>query len=121
MTSADTNAYTDRTRPMNAHNQPVSEQYRIAAKDWVAKDAAANMLEECKSAVLSQMMARLGDIPVSHAERTVKASDEWQDFVTKMVQAREAANLAKVRCEYLRMKFQEWNSESATKRAEMRL
>ena len=102
-------------------NQPISEQFRLSAKDWVEKDSAANLLEETKSAVLSQMMARLGDIPVSHAERTVKASEEWKDYITKMVKAREAANLAKVRCEYIRMKFHEQNSSEATKRAEMRL
>ncbi|RZN19496.1 hypothetical protein [Bradyrhizobium sp. Leo121] len=107
---------------MNAHtNQPISEQFRLAAKDWVEKDSAANLLEETKSAVLSQMMTRLGDVPVSHAERSVKSSEEWLDFVKKMVRAREAANLAKVRCEYIRMKFQEWSSYNATKRAEMRL
>jgi putative sterol carrier protein len=107
---------------MNAQpNHPISEQYRLAAKDWVEKDSAANLLEETKSAVMSQMMARLGDIPVSHAERAVKSSEQWMDFITKMVRAREAANLAKVRCEFIRMKFQEWSSFNATKRAEMRL
>jgi putative sterol carrier protein len=102
-------------------NNPISEQYRLIAKDWVEKDSAANLLEETKSAVLSQMMARLGDIPVSHAERTVKSSEEWMDFITKMVRAREAANLAKVRCEFIKMKFSEWQSHNANKRAEMRL
>lgn len=107
---------------MNIQAQnPISEQYRLVAKDWVEKDSAASLLEETKSAVLSQMMARLGDIPVSHAERSVKSSEEWMDFITKMVRAREAANLAKVRCEFIRMKFHEQNSFEATRRAEMKL
>lgn len=107
---------------MNAQaNHPISEQFRLVAKDWVEKDSAANLLEETKSAVLSQMMARLGDIPVSHAERAVKSSEQWMDFVTKMVRAREAANLAKVHCEFIKMKFSEWQSHNANKRAEMRL
>lgn len=107
---------------MNAHsNLPWSEQYRVAAKAWVELDKAATMLEETKSAVLSQKMAALGDIPVSHAERQVKASDEWLDFVKSMVDARSQANLKKVQLEYLRMKFQEWNSENANRRAEARL
>jgi len=102
-------------------NSPISEQYRLEAENWVALDSAANLLEETKSAVLSQMMARLGDIPVSHAERAVKSSEEWATYVTKMVKAREKSNLAKVRCEYMRMKFSEWQSENANRRAEMRL
>lgn len=107
---------------MNARaDLPVSEQFRITAKQWVELDRAATMLEETKSAVLSQKMNALGDIPVSHAERTVKASPEWSDFIKTMVDARTQANLKKVQMEYLRMKFQEWNSENANRRAEMKL
>ena len=102
-------------------NMPVSEQFRVTAKHWVELDRAATMLEETKSAVLSQKMNALGDIPVSHAERTVKASPEWSDFIKTMVDARTQANLKKVQMEYLRMKFSEWQSENANKRAEMRL
>lgn len=107
---------------MNAQsNLPWAEQYRIAAKAWVELDKAATMLEETKTAVLSQRMAALGDMPVSHAERAVKASPEWQDFIKSMVDARSQANLKKVQLEYLRMKFMEWNSENANRRAEARL
>lgn len=102
-------------------NMPISEQFRVTAKQWVELDRAATMLEETKSAVLSQKMNALGDIPVSHAERTVKASPEWSDFIKTMVDARTQANLKKVQMEYLRMKFSEWQSENANKRAEMRL
>lgn len=102
-------------------NTMLSEQFRLAAKAWVDLDSAANMLEETKSAVLSQKMAALGDMPVSRAELQIKASDEWQEFVARMVKAREAANLAKVRLEWIRMKFSEQQSLEATKRAEMKL
>jgi hypothetical protein len=103
------------------NSRPLSEQYRLAAKTWVELDAAANLLEETKSAVLSQRMAQQGDVPVSRAELTVKASPEWAEFVTRMVKAREAANLAKVKLEWLRMRFSEAQSFEATKRAEMKL
>ncbi|MCS3690903.1 hypothetical protein ABIF26_006406 [Bradyrhizobium elkanii] len=107
---------------MNAGaNLPLSEQYRLAAKSWVVLESAANLLEETKSAVLSQMMSKLGDIPVSHAERAVKSSDEWREFITKMVEARGEANMAKVKCEYIKMKFSEQQSSQATRRAEMKL
>jgi hypothetical protein len=102
-------------------NKPLSEQFRLAAKQWVDLDSAANMLEETKSAVLSQKMAALGDVAVSRAELSVKATPEWHDYVTKMVKAREAANLAKVKLEWLRMRFSEAQSFEATRRAEMKL
>lgn len=102
-------------------NQPLSEQYRIAAKAWVDLDGAARLLEECKTAVLAQKMKAMGDMPAAHSEREVKASVEWRDFIEKMVKARTDANLAKVKLEWVRMKHSEWMSANATKRAEMRL
>ena len=102
-------------------NLPLSEQYRLVAKRWVDADSAANLLEETKSAVLAKMMAQRGDMPVSKAEMQVKASDEWTDFVTKMVNARQSAALLKVQMAYIQMKASEWMSENATKRAEMKL
>lgn len=99
----------------------LSEQFRLAAKDWCEKDAAASLLEETKSSVLSQRMVALGDMPVSKAEMTVKASQEWREFIESMVDARRDANMAKVKVEWLRMRFQEWSSQQANERAEKRL
>lgn len=100
---------------------PLSEQYRVIAKKWVDADSAATLLEETKSAVLSQKMMAQGEMPVSRAEMIVKASDDWQEHVKKMVDARKRANLLKANLEYIRMKFSEWQSAEATKRAEMKL
>ena len=102
-------------------NTPLSEQFRLAARDWVDKDSAASMLEETKSAVLSQRMAALGDMAVSKAELAVKATPEWAEHVASIVKAREAANLAKVKMEWVRMRFNEWQSDAANRRAEMKL
>jgi len=102
-------------------NLPLSEQFRVIAKKWVDADAAASMLEETKSSVLAQMMAGQGDMPVSRAEMNVKASNEWREYVKSMVEAREKASLLKVQLEYIRMRFHEWQSHEATKRAEMKL
>jgi uncharacterized coiled-coil DUF342 family protein len=105
---------------MNSNN-PISEQYRLASLKWVKANAAADLLEETKSAVLSQKMAALGDMPVSHAERAVKSSPAWQEHIEKIVDARREANELKVEADYLRMKFYEWQSHEATARVEARL
>ena len=102
-------------------NAPLSEQFRIIAKRWVDAGAAASLLEESKSAFLSQLMASMGDMPVSKAEMSVKASEKWTTYVTQMVDARKNAALLKVQLEYIRMRFHEWQSYEATKRAEMKL
>lgn len=98
-----------------------SEQYRIAAKSWVELDGVARMLEETKTAILSKKMKALGDMPSSHAEREVKASDEWHDFIKAMVDARTAANLSRVKMEYVKMKHMEAQSVEANQRHEARL
>jgi hypothetical protein len=102
-------------------NAPLSEQFRLAAEEWVDADSAANLLEETKGAVLSRMMAAYGDIAVSRAEMNVKASDAWMDHLQKMLAAREKAALLKVKVVYIKMRFQEWQSAEANNRAEMRL
>lgn len=102
-------------------NLPISEQYRLTAKEWVEADAAANLLEETKTAVLAQHMKAMGDMPVSKAEMAVKSTADWHQYLTEMVEARKRANLLKVKMEWVRMKFMEWNSENATRRAEMKL
>ena len=99
---------------------PAEAWYEVAER-WVTLDAAAEMLAEGKSAFLSQKMAALGDIPVSKAELTVKASAEWADYIKKMVRAREQANLAKVEAEFLKMKFSEHMSKDANARTEARM
>lgn len=98
---------------------PLSEQFRIAAEAWSDKEAAANVLEQTKSAFLAKKKAELGDIPDAHSERIVKASLEWLDYITSMCNARQAANHARVRVEVIRMRFFEYNSQEANKRKEM--
>jgi hypothetical protein len=99
----------------------ISEKFRIIAKRWVDADSAANMLEETKTSVLAKRMADLGDMPVSRAEMTVKASDEWHEYIRAMVDARTTAARLKVQMEFIRMQFHEWQSHEATRRAEMKL
>lgn len=104
-----------------ASNLPISEQFRLTARNWVDAEAAASLLEDTKSAFLSQKMQAYADMPVSKAEALVKASPEWREYVEKMVAARKQANLLKVKLEWIRMKFSEAQSFEATRRAEMRL
>jgi hypothetical protein len=102
-------------------NAPLSEQYRLAADEWVDANSAANFLEETKSAVLSRMMAAYGDIAVSRAEMNVKASDAWMDHLKKILAAREKADRLRINVDYIKMRHSEWQSAEANNRAEMRL
>lgn len=106
---------------MSESNQPLSEQYRLVAKAWVEADGAARMLEEAKTAVLAQWVKGHGDMAVNAAEREVKSSPQWEEYIGKMVEARTKANLKKVQLEFIRMRSSEHQSMEASKRAEMRL
>ena len=103
------------------NDRPQSEVYREAAMRWADLDAAARMLEEGKSAVLSQRMAALGDMPVSKAELTVKASEFWSDYIKKMVRAKTEANKARIEMEFTKMQAWERQSAEAYERQEMRM
>lgn len=102
-------------------DETFSEKFRLAAIEYVKAEAIASLKEELKSATLSQMMQKLGDIAVNKAERDVKASKEWSDYIENMVELRKQANEAKYKVEVAKMEFNEWQSQQATARAEMRL
>jgi hypothetical protein len=102
-------------------NLPLSEQYRVAADQWVDADAAASILEELKTATLNQRMLALGEMAVNRAEMLVKGSPEWRTYIQEMVAARTKANKLKVRMEELRMRYGETQSEEASRRAELRM
>lgn len=105
--------------------RPLSEQYRLAAKAWVEAEAAAQLFEDLKTVTLENYKQTLieteGDMPDSHAERRVKARPEWAQYIKDMVAARKEANFARVRVEWIKMKFSEWQSRDANSRAELRM
>lgn len=102
-------------------NKPLSEQYAEIGAQWVDADAAAEILEQTKSAFLSQKMLLYAGQPLNRSEAMVKASAEWVDYIDKAVKARKRANLLKVQMETLRMRHREWVGEDANRRVEARL
>lgn len=98
-----------------------SDRYREAGEHWADTEAAASLLEDCKSATMAQWQTELGDMPVNRAEQTVKASPRYRAYVVDMVEARRQANLAKVRLEAIRMKAMEYQGREANQRTELRI
>lgn len=106
---------------MDGDNRPWSEQYRIAGERWSDLEAAAQLLEDCKSAVLAQKVAEQGDIAINRAEANVKSSRFWKDHVEKIVEARRLANRAKIELEFIKMRYYETSGQDANRRAELRI
>jgi hypothetical protein len=106
---------------LSDREQPISEKFRLVAKAWVDAEAAAQLLEETKTASLSQRQLALGDMPVSRSEMIVKASPEWHEHLEKIVAARAAANMKKVQMEYLRIKERELDRADWAARSERKM
>lgn len=101
--------------------KPISEQYRLAALEWVQLDAAARMLDEGKSAYIAQQINLQGDMSHAKADRIVRSSKAYSDYIKNMVNAKTSANKAKVELEYIRMKHMENTSAEANARSERKL
>ena len=106
---------------MDGDNRPLSQIFAEKAYDWTQLEAAAQLLEDTKSLIMSQRQAALGDMPVNKAEQIIKASQDWYDHVVTIVDARTAANVAKMELETIKMQHSEWQSQQANARAELKL
>lgn len=102
-------------------SEALSKKYWECSKEWLEHNKTAHFMEEMKSATLSQMMMKQGDVPVSKAEMLVKASEEWAEYIKLMCASRASANEAKCKIEFIRMKAAEQQSAEATARLEMKL
>ena len=93
---------------------------------WADAQNASNLLERTWESVKAEMilvMRETGDdekkLPWNEAELRAKASDEWQNHTYAMVEARYKANVARVRYDALKAKFDALRTAEASRRAEL--
>ena len=108
-------------REMPVSERPISEEFRVVAKQWVDADAAASLLEDTKSAMFSQLVLGSADTSIARAEHTARASEAYREHIAKMTEARRAANLLKVQMKYIEMRYGEWQSRDANARKERQM
>ena len=121
--------------------RPISEKFRIVAKQWAEANAAAKLLEETRQSVFSRLVMnrreeRLAAVDaknvtgkkpwtdagsVATCEHIARASDEYQEHVYEMCKARAKADLLRVQMKYLEMVFSEWQSSDANARRERQM
>ena len=92
-----------------------------AGDDWADKDAAAILLEQTKSSVLANLAIASGCKTVSEAERHALASPDYRFHVEHLVEARKAANKARVKYQAIQTLAELRRSQESTRRQEMRL
>lgn len=95
------------------------EKLVTSGEAWATANASADMLEEVKKSVLSQIMQ---DYEGSHAakESLALADDRYRAHIKAMVEARREANLARVKWEAQKMYAELVRTKAASERAAMR-
>lgn len=88
---------------------------------WADAEAAAAMLEETRKSVLAQQMNEHSDKALGRAEALALASETYRHHIRAMVEARHAANKAKVIYEGAKALMELARSAEATRRTEMGL
>lgn len=92
-----------------------------AGEDWADKEAAAALLEETLKTVKAKLMNECQAASIAAKEMLALADDEYKAFVTGMVQARKAANKAKVKYDSAKVLAELRRSQESTRRAELTL
>lgn len=92
-----------------------------AGDDWADKEAAADLLEETKKSVLADLMIKASASTAAAKEMYALADPIYRTFIEGMVNARKAANKAKVRYDSARMLAEHRRSQEATERAKINL
>lgn len=97
-----------------------------AGERWADLDGAANALEESRKSQLAKLTLDFLEgvttgksMPVTQSEIRALASEEYAAHVTQMVDARKAANRARVRYDMAKMNLELMRTAQATLRAEM--
>ena len=101
----------------------VYHQMQHLGNKWADAHAEAEMLEEAKKCVLATITLHYiedGNAK-SAAEVQAYASQEYQDHIKKMVEARRRANLAKIELESIKTHLNLTRTYEATRREEMKL
>lgn len=92
-----------------------------AGSDWAEKQAAYNILEDTKSAILAQLMLKSQATSVAAREIEAKASKEFTEHVKTTQEAMKDALKAKVNYEAIKIWIDLKRSEEATRRAELKI
>ena len=74
-----------------------------------------------QSIELARRKSLLNDMTDAKAERIVRSSPEWADYIKRMVDSKTDANKARLKLKVLEMRYYENQSQNATARAEMRM
>jgi hypothetical protein len=100
----------------------IANEIDALGTDWADKTHAANLLEETRTTVRAEIAI---DIRTERgcnkrdAEEAALVSTRYREHTTAMVNARHAANLARVKLEAARAKFEAMRTAEVSRRSEL--
>ena len=94
------------------------EVYRLALEKSARLSAELHRLEEQRKSVLAQIIISL-EGAIALREHHARADARYLEFLERLFQAEEAANLAQATCKWMDVRFEMWRSRNALRRAEM--
>lgn len=102
---------------MNLDANKLYNDLMTAGSEWADKQAAYNILEDTKNAVLARLMLRSKATSVAAREVDAKASEEFQSHVENTQEAMKEALKAKVKYESIKTWIELKRTEAANERA----
>lgn len=113
--------------PDQGHNSrtldPDQTAYELEQRGmtWADANAAADALEEAKKSILSEYTLKASGRTQGERQDGALASPEYREHLARMVEARRAANRARVRYDSYKVMIELERSRHATERAAMAL
>ena len=92
-----------------------------SGEDWADKQAAAELLEENKKSVLAELANKCLENSLGARESLALADPAYRLHLANMVDARHAANRAKVRYDAIKVLSEMRRTIESTRRAEMQM
>lgn len=109
-------------RELPESERSLAEQYRLMSEEYVKAAREAWMLEELKTPTLEQykddLIGESGTMTDAKAERQVKASERWRDYIRGMVDAKARAESLRQKLEVIRYREREVDRRAWNQRIE---
>lgn len=90
-----------------------------SGNDWCDKNAAADLLEQQKHSVLSEIKLSCAENSDAARETWARASNRYRQFLEAMVEARRLSNRARVKYDAVKTLAELRRTEESSRRTEM--
>ena len=105
---------------MNFDPDKVAHELSVRGKSWADKDAQFKALDAATKSILGQIAGKMDGSEASK-ERAARASDEFQNHLQELAEARTLSLIAKISYEVYRTWIDMKRTELSYQKAEMNL